>query len=136
MRTNSRHALDHGLFYRFFACARGATAVEFTIVISVYLLLLFGIFEIGRAISTQNALERFTSELVRQSFIHGCDVFDNFETLSPPAALDITEIETVFIDGTLSVSYPVTLIIPFVDFSNLTLSVSREIGSLCEPANT
>ena len=135
MNTTSRHAQDHGLVYRFLACARAATAVEFAIVISVYLLLIFGIFEIGRAISAQNALERFTSELVRQSFIRGCDVLTDPGAWSTPAALDIGKIETEFTGGTLLVTYPVSLIIPFVDMSNLTLSVRREIDDLCVQAS-
>lgn len=66
---------------RFWQDERGVTAVEFSIVFFPFLLMVFGIFEFGRAFYVQSSLDDVANQTVRQIYIAQIDPTETLATL-------------------------------------------------------
>jgi Flp pilus assembly protein TadG len=108
----------------------GAALVEFAIVLSLLVLILFGIIEFGRAYNAQVTLTHASREGVRVLAITGDAAEAAAATRNAAASLDpslmniATEPCSPGYPTELSVSYPFFLDIPFFGSRTLTLGAS------------
>ncbi|MDT0195016.1 TadE/TadG family type IV pilus assembly protein [Arthrobacter sp. AB6] len=85
---------------------KGAAAVEFALVIPLFLMLVFGIVEFGRAFNIQVSLSEAARETARYTAIHANDADFSFDaarevgiSAAPSVDLDASAIEIAFSDG-------------------------------------
>lgn len=124
---------------RRFLCDRsGAVAVEFALVGTVLLLIVFGVFEFGRAIYYRNLVETLTDEAARSSIL-SADCVPTEDALS-----DIRDFgfglagEAVTIvpasdgnDHVMSVSYAFEMIVPIHGDGLITMTAHRDLSLFC-----
>ena len=84
----NRHATMQG-FHAFAADRRGVVAVEFALIIPIFLLMTYGFMELGRALFIQNSLGHAVYEAQRYAIVHGA---------SSSAPADVNAIATVILD--------------------------------------
>lgn len=103
---------------------RGGPAVEFALILPPLLLLMFGIFEIGRVLWTQNALNYSVEEAARCASIDTltCDstsAIQSYAASRSGAKLTATvfSVTTPSCGNQVAASYPTVLDIPFFDYS-------------------
>lgn len=115
----------------------GATAVEFALVLTVFLPLLFAIFEFGRALHTRNALEALTDRAVRALIVDHRESELSVEGLEE-ALLDDLRRQAAGLNPdfialrligeapyTVELSYPIDLLIPLFSVRTLSLVARR-----------
>lgn len=85
---------------------KGAVAVEFALVIPIFLMLVFGIVEFGRAFNIQVSLSEAARETARYTAIHSNDADFSFDdaravgiSAAPSVALEASNIEIAYSDG-------------------------------------
>ena len=116
---------------------RGAAAVEFAIISVVLVTALIGIIDFGRTLYVKNQLSWLADRAARAVLIDPdignatieADLRDEF---SAGVAEDLSvSLGATSVDGrdyrTLTVTYPITLFIPNLVTSDITLSVTRRI---------
>lgn len=114
---------------------RGATAVEFALVLPVFAIGCLGCIEFGRALQLRNNLSFAADFAARKVFIDSATANASLETEvrgsfvgGEPQFLQVT-IGSETVDGvqfrTVTLAYPVRLLIPYLDQRALTLSVNR-----------
>lgn len=137
-----RTARDEGLR----RCTRGATAVEFALVLPVLLVLVFGIIEFGRVLWVQNTLqyaaERGTRFYIVNAGAAESEIADvvraNLTGLNPPPdGLRIeARTETTVQQRTykaVSVEYDFQFIVPVPALADLTLTAQARLPVPVEP---
>lgn len=127
------------LLRRLAACDRGAAAVEFAIISMVLITLLIGIVDFGRTLYVKNQLSFLADQAARAVLLDPGIADATLEAdlradFSAGTAADLTvTITSEIVSGTdfrvLSVNYPITLFIPNLSASDLTLSVTRRVPS-------
>jgi Flp pilus assembly protein TadG len=119
------------------ACTRGAAAVEFAIVSSVFIMLLLGILEFGRALYTQNQIAFLADQAVRRVLMDP-DVSstalesalrDQFTAGNPESlAIEITsESAGSMTYRVVRIDFPFALLVPNIASNLLTLGVDRRV---------
>ena len=107
---------------------RGAAAVELALVVSILVLLVFGIIEFGRAFNAQVSLTAAAREGVRYYAIEkdaagAATITRNAATSLDPGSISVaTAACTPGQPTQLTATYPFTIDIPFFGTRNLTLS--------------
>jgi Flp pilus assembly pilin Flp len=123
---------------RFLRDRSGAVAVEFAIVGSVLLLLVFGVFEFGRAIYYRNLVEVLTDEAARSSIL-SADCVPTQDALSDIRDFEFGLVGDAFTivpasganDFVMSVSYSFDLIVPIYGDSLITMTANRDLSMFC-----
>ena len=114
----------------------GASAVEFAIIGAVFIVLSLGVIEFGRAFLVRNALAEAADVATRTALLDRAATDAKIEA-SARAAFDEnkTRLKVSFASETsggvnfrlITLSYPVTLLIPALASRPLTLTVSRRV---------
>lgn len=121
----------------FGACTRGAAAVEFAIVSSLLIMLLIGTIDFGRAWYVRGQLSFLADQAARrvliQPMVTDAELATTLReafTAGDPEALAIE----VTIDSAggasyriLTIEFPLTLFIPYLDSGSVALNVTRRI---------
>lgn len=123
---------------RFLHDRSGAAAVEFAIVGSVLMLLVFGVFEFGRAIYYRNLVETLTDEAARSSIL-SADCAPTQDALSDIRDFEFGLVGDAFTivpasegnDYVMSVSYAFDLIVPIYGDSLITMTSNRDLSMFC-----
>ena len=118
-------------------CTRGAAAVEFAIVSGVLVMLLIGIIDLGRVLYVKNQIsflaDRAARRVLIQPNVTGADLSAALRaqfSAGNPDALTITVTDETAGSNeykVVTVDFPITLFIPFLDSNSLSLSVTRRI---------
>ena len=119
---------------------RGATAVEFGIVAPVFLLIVFGIIEFGRAMMAWNEASQALSRAVRTVYIDPSESPDEVAArlrtyLSDDGVLSVTAASTIISEVNymkISAGFPFQMIIPFSGTSAVTMKVET-VAPLASP---
>ena len=111
---------------------RGTAAIQFAFILPAFLLLILGTIDVGRVIWTQNALQFASEEAGRYAMTHVSATNPQLvaftrERLVAFAADDVSVIATNDTVGgvtfvTISLSYDIDLMTPFVSFATISLS--------------
>lgn len=114
---------------------RGATVVELALVFPVFIMIILGIFETGRAILTWNEVHHSLGRAVRLLNVDATTPPDDIVTamrsyLTSVKADTLTvAAETVTISGIehirISVGFPFDITLPFTDISTMQINVNR-----------
>jgi Flp pilus assembly protein TadG len=116
-------------------CRAGSTSVEFAIISTILVLLTFGVIELGRGLNVRNQLSQAADFGARKILIDKqisdsaleSDIRSAF-TATAPTLLQVT-IGTETVDGlqfrTVTLSYPITLLIPGISSGVIDLQLAR-----------
>ena len=111
----------------------GVTAVEFAIALPLFLVIILGAIEFGRALKAQNDMNHTLGKAVRVVYLDTNKTESELETLIEESlirygagAVSVDATQTT-ISGMphmkIDVAFPMTLTIPFVNLSEVTLNV-------------
>ena len=125
------------LFRFLLGCQRGTAAVEFSIVSAVLVMLSVGIIDFGRTLYVKNQISHLADQAARRilmdpdiptatlaSGLRGDFVAGAAADLAVSIATETIGPDTYRV---LTVSYPVTLFIPFLDSNAISLDVTRRV---------
>lgn len=126
--------------HRFVQGTQGAVAVEFALVFSVLIVLVFGVFEVGRAIHYRNAVEVLTDRAARTAIL-SADCAVSADALSDlrDNAFGLTGDAFTFTPATdangyvFGAIYAFDLIVPVFGERSVTLSATRDLSLFCSP---
>ena len=124
---------------RIVGCQKGAAAVEFAIIGTVFISLCIGIVDFGRTLYVKNQLS-FLADQATRKVLMDTDIAD--ATVESELAADFTagdqnDLTVTFNRITnggvtyrvIQIEYPITLFIPNLTSSSIDLSVSRRVPS-------
>lgn len=124
---------------KFLASRRGATAVEFALVIPIVLIMVAGIFEMGRAMWIKATMQFVVEETTRYAIVNSAATDAQLITVATgylnDSGLDITLTwATPFTEvvGTITyidvtATYAFSAVIPLVPLSNITLTAKSRL---------
>jgi len=118
----------------FIASTKGASALEFALVFPLFVMLLFGIIEFGRALSVQNELEFAASQASRMVMIDDSVSNSALETRIRSILHDLSDTDlnvvtsTDTVDGqgyrVVNISYPHQISTPFATPIDITMTAT------------
>ncbi len=122
----------------FFACLRGATAVEFALVAPVFLVFLLGTIEAGRALWIKSSMQFAVEETTRFAMVNTGATTSALETmaLSKIPGLNVAPAITFTATSSssggknymkVSASYDFKAVVPLVNALTITLTASSKV---------
>ncbi|MEO5337542.1 MAG: pilus assembly protein [Magnetospirillum sp. WYHS-4] len=100
-------------------CRKGATALEFALVAPVFLAMVFGIFEVGRAMWIKSVLQYALEETTRYAIVNTSASMATLQTYAK------SKMAESFVDsGAVTVPLPATSIVAGVTYVSITASYS------------
>lgn len=125
------------LFRLLLGCQRGAAAVEFSIISVVLVTLCIGIVDFGRTLYVKNQISHLADQAARRVLMDSDIASATLESdlrggFSAGNAADLNvsiASQTIGLDTfrVITISYPVTLFVPFLDSNAISLDVTRRV---------
>lgn len=124
---------------RFIRDRRGTTALEFAVIAPTFVMLTFGVMEIGRGLQTYNEMASVASAVSRTAMLNASaansaietKVRDLLETFEPEELHIAFSTETV--GGTayriVEINYPMKFVTPFLDLVDFTMTATSRTPS-------
>lgn len=118
----------------------GATAVEFALIAPIFLIMVIGIFEMGRAMWIKSSMQFAVEEASRYAIVNPTATTSTLETQATTALTDmgvgfsgdVTFTATEIVSGSRTFkqilgSYSFTVLVPLVPFPDVTLSAKSRV---------
>lgn len=107
--------------------SRGQALVEFALILPIFILLLVGLFDVGRAIYAYNTVSNATREALREAIVHQDEVAVRGEAKKAGVALGLTDADITLVPcNEAGCMYGVTVTYDYVPATPL-------IGNLFDP---